>query len=96
MAKSSKHKSSEFRAVDHIETSLHDPVKDRWEPGCADGGVRLYCTQAGSRWHLQVRAQVKTRTGTRGKKFAVGTASMSREDLAWLRQLIDEKLSEDQ
>lgn len=64
--------------------------------------MRLYCTQSpkmfdqpgreGARWSLQVRAWVKTKAGDRGKHFAVGTASMSREDLAWLRDLIDAEL----
>lgn len=89
---------SEFRPVDFIETVLHDPVRERWGARSAEGGVRLYCTASPevhgdehARWALQVRARVKTRRGP-GKHFAVGTASMSREDLQWLRGLIDAAL----
>ncbi len=86
----------EFRPIEIIETTLHDPIRDRWEAGCDEGGVRLYCTSSptthgdqNARWALQVRARVKTRDGSSGKHFAVGTASMSRKDLLWLRTLID-------
>lgn len=89
----------EFRAIEWIETTLHDPIRDRWEKGCDEGSVRLYCSRASTtddsddaRWNLQVRARVKKKTGGAGKHFAVGTASMSREDLQWLRALIDAEL----
>jgi hypothetical protein len=88
----------EFRPIDFVETVLHDPVRDHWDAGCDEGGVRLYCTASprthgdeDARWALQVRARVKTRKGP-GKHFAVGTASMSRTDLQWLRGLIDAAL----
>lgn len=88
-----------FRAINFAETSLHDPVRDRWEAGWDKNGVRLYCTasplthgEANGRWALQVRARVKTRRSGLGKHFAVGTASMSREDLLWLRRQIDAAL----
>jgi hypothetical protein len=93
--------SPEFRAIEFVETLLHDPVRDQWEPGCDEGGVRLWCTSSpdthgkdNGRWSLQVRAQVKRRGGGSGNHFAVGTASMSREDLLWLRAKIDEALRE--
>lgn len=89
----------EFRPIEYIETSLHDPIRDRWEEGSDQGGVRLYCTSSpithgkdNGRWALQVRARVKTRSGPPGKHFAVGTASMSRKDLLWLRAKIDDAL----
>lgn len=92
---------AEFRPIEFVETTLHDPVRDRWEEGCDDGGVRLYCTsnpithgEDNGRWALQVRAQVKTRRGGSGKHFAVGTASMSRDDLLWLRAKIDAELGD--
>lgn len=86
-----------FRAIDHIETTLHDTVRERWDEGSDTGGVRLYCTASGSgqneaRWALQVRAQVKTKRSGPGKHFAIGTASMSREDLQWLRDQINAEL----
>ena len=86
-----------FLPIEYASTDLHDPVRDRWDEGTAVGGVRLYCTQSPSfgenaRWSLQVRAQVKTRSGRAGKHFAVGTASMSRGDLRWLRDQIDAEL----
>ena len=87
----------EFRPIAHVETTLHDTARDRWEEGADEGGVRLCCTQSPSfgenaRWHLQVRAQVKTKRSGLGKHFAVGTASMSREDLQWLRDQINAEL----
>lgn len=90
---------AEFRPIDHVQTTLHDPVRDRWEPGSDEGGVRLYCTSSpithgadNGRWALQVRAQVKLRGKGTAKHFAVGTASMSTKDLEWLRDLIDAAL----
>jgi len=89
---------AEFRPIEFIETTLHDPVRERWEDGCDEDGVRLYCTSsphahgsANGQWALQVRARVKTTRGP-GKHFAVGTASMSREDLTWLRDQINIEL----
>jgi hypothetical protein len=91
----------EFRPIEFVETILHNPVRDRWDAGCDEGGVRLYCTASpevhgdeDARWALQVRARVKTRKGP-GTHFAVGTASMSREDLLWLRGRIDAALKGD-
>jgi len=91
--------STEFRAIDHVETTLHDPIRDRWDPGCDKDGVRLWCTasarthgEENARWGLQVRARVKTRRGAPGKHFAIGTASMSRKDLLWLRDQINAAL----
>ena len=90
---------AEFRAIEFIETALHDPVRERWVAGCDESGMRLYCTSSphthGSehgRWAFQFRARVKTRGGRPGKHFAVGTASMSRADLQWLRDLITTEL----
>jgi hypothetical protein len=90
-----------FRQIAHVETTLHDIVHERWEKGADEEGVRLYNTQSpkmfdqpgreGARWGLQVFSWVKTKAG-RGKHFAIGTASMSREDLKWLRDLIDAEL----
>jgi hypothetical protein len=86
-----------FRPIEHVETSLHDTIRERWEEGTDEGGVRLYCTRSPSfgvnaRWSLQVRAQMKTKRGGRGKHFAIGTASMSRADLQWLRDQINAEL----
>jgi hypothetical protein len=85
-----------FRPIEYIETTLHDPIRDRWEKGSDEGGVRIYRTanptsHGYGRWALQVRAQVKTKHGP-GKHFAVGTASMSRVDLQWLRDQINAEL----
>jgi len=92
----------EFRAIEFVETLLHDPARERWDEGCDEGGVRVYCTsnpithgKDNGRWGLQVRAQVKLRGKGHGKHFAVGTASMSREDLLWLRAKIDEALEDE-
>lgn len=90
-----------FRQIAHIDTTLHDTIHERWEEDNDQEGVRLYCTQSpkmfdrpgreGARWALQTRAWVKTKTG-RGKHFAIGTASMTREDLQWLRDQINAAL----
>lgn len=92
----------EFRPIAFVETTLHDPVRDRWVAGDVEDGVRLYCTASptthgdeDARWEIQVRARVKTRRGGRGKHFAIGTASMSRDDLLWLRAAIDAALEGD-
>jgi len=87
----------EFRAISSIETTLHRPDRDRWEPGSDEGGVRLYCAASPethgdeARWALQLRTRVRTRR-LPSKHFAIGTASMSRADLRWLRDLIDDAL----
>ena len=88
-----------FRSIEHIETTLHDTVRERWDEGSDQGGVRLYRTASpqvhgkeNARWSLQVRAQVKTKHSGPGKHFAIGTASMSREDLQWLRGQISAEL----
>lgn len=88
---------AEFRPIDHVGTTLHDPIRDRWASSGAEGGVRLYCTaithgEDNGRWALQVRAWVKLGNGRTGKHFAVGTASMSSADLRWLRDLVDAAL----
>lgn len=88
----------EFRLITHIETALHDTVREGWGEGSSEGGVRIYSTASAAahgkenaRWALQVRAHVKTKNGP-GKHFAIGTASMSREDLTWLRDQINAEL----
>lgn len=90
-------KEADFRPIEFVETTLHDPARDRWEKGVDQGGVRLYCTQSPSfgenaSWCLQVRAQVKTKTKGLGKHFAIGSATLSRKDLRWLRDQIDAEL----
>ena len=99
MPKTKQESNDAFRSVEHVETTLHDTARDRWDEGADQGGVRLYRTASPSthgkdnaRWALQVRARVKTKTGGPGKHFAVGTASMSREDLQWLRDQISAEL----
>lgn len=59
-----------------------------------EGGIRLYCTQAGTAWALQVRDWIRLANGRKGKDFIIATASMSREDLLALRTAIDETLAE--
>ena len=88
-----------FRSIEHIETTLHDTVRERFAEGADQGGVRLYRTASPlthgkehARWSLQIRARVKTKTSGLGKHFAIGTASMSREDLQWLRDQINAEL----
>ena len=90
---------TEFRAIKYVTTELYDPEHAGWVlgDGSQTDGVRLYCTQSPSfgdnaRWHLQVRAWVKKKTGGRGKHFAVSNASVSREDLQWLRDQINIEL----
>jgi hypothetical protein len=85
-----------FRPIEFVETTLYDTTRDKLDE---TGGVRLNCTasaytygEENARWDLQVRAKVKKKSGGSGKHFAIGTASMSREDLVWLRSLIDAEL----
>ena len=99
VAKSQPSANDAFRLIEHVNTTLHDTVRDRWEADSDQGGVRLYRTASPSthgmenaRWSLQVRARVKTKTSGPGKHFAIGTASMSREDLQWLRDQINIEL----
>jgi len=89
----------EFRPIEFVETTIHDPVRDRWKEGAYQGGVRLYCTASphthgedNARWTLLICAHVRTRRGRSGKRFAIGSASMSRNDLRWLRNQIDAAL----
>ena len=88
-----------FRPIENTGTTLHDPVRDRWEEGADKSGVRLYCTSSpethgeeNGRWSLQIFALVKIKRGGTGKHFAGSTASMSREDLLWLRGMIDDAI----
>jgi len=89
----------EFRPIEFVETTLHDPVRERWETADDKSGVRLYCTanpqthgEENGRWGLQIFAWVKTKSGGASKRFAGSTASMSRADLVWLRDQINAKL----
>jgi len=89
-------KAEEFRPIEYTETTLHDTSRDKLDE---TGGVRLYCTagaythgEENARWALQVRAQVRTKTRGVGKHLAIGTASMSRKDLQWLRDQINIEL----
>lgn len=99
MPKTQKKSVDAFRSIEFAETSLHDPIRDRWEEGDDKSGVRLYCTsnplthgEENGRWALQIFARVKTKRGGVGKHFAGSTASMSREDLLWLRDQINTAL----
>lgn len=90
---------AEFRPIEFVETTLYDPLRDRWEEGDDKSGVRIYRTanprthgEENGRWSLQIFARVKTKRGGPGKHFAIGTASMSREDLTWLRDQISAEL----
>jgi len=58
-------------------------------------GVRLFCTQRGAMWTLQVRANVELAGGRRGKDFVAAQAPMTRDDLRALRAAIDAQLEED-
>jgi hypothetical protein len=86
-----------FREIESVEVTLHDPVRERFDN--TSHGVRLYRTasplthgEENARWSLQVRAQVRKKIGGAGKQFAIGTASVSREDLVWLRDQINAEL----
>ena len=99
MPKTKQESNDAFRTIEHIETTLHDPARDRLDEDATTGGVRLYRTASplihgkeNARWSLQVRARVKTKRSGPGKHFAIGTASMSRKDLQWLRDQIDAEL----
>lgn len=89
-----------FRPIEVADTTLHHPIRDRWEEGADKSGVRLYCTTSpatfgkeNGRWVLQIFARVRTKRGP-GKHLAGSTASMAREDLVWLRGMIDTAIGE--
>jgi hypothetical protein len=87
-------KQAESRPINFAETTLHDPA--RWPKGRDQAELRLYCTASpythGESWTLLLCAPVRTRRGKSGKRFAIGCASMSREDLIWLRDQINVEL----
>lgn len=94
-----KKKPEEFRAIEHIATDLYNIERDGRHVQADEPGVRLWCTQnartadgEGERWALQVRATIKVKSKQPSKHFAIGTASMSRKDLVWLRDLIHAEL----
>jgi hypothetical protein len=98
-AKTSREFDDAFRPIMHVDTTLYDPVREHWEEGSVQAGVRLYCAasplahgQENGRWPLQIRALVKTKSGATGKHFGIATASMSRKDLEWLRDQINSAL----
>lgn len=87
------------RLIAHVMTTIHDPIRERWAPDNEEHGVRLYNTASveshgkkDARWSLQVRSHVNTKTNGKSQRFAIGTASMSIEDLCWLREQIDKAL----
>lgn len=87
------------RAVKHARTTLHQPNHVRKDENPAKNEVRFFCiddnpTLPGrfARWFLQIRALTETRFGEPGKRFGISTATMSREDLVWLRDQIDKEL----
>lgn len=61
-----------------------------------ESAVRLYCTQNGSAWCLQVRAVQGLGLGgyREGKAFFVSSASLDVEDLRALRDACDALLNE--
>ena len=85
-----------FRPITDAETKLYDPAID-WKEGSPDGGVRLNLARTpflsgDARWQLQVCGWVKTKTSALDKPYAIAVASMSQEDLRWLRDQINEEL----
>ena len=57
--------------------------------------VRLYCSQHGQMWELQIRGPNSTGPfGTKdGKSFVIANASLNRNELIWLRDIITEALA---
>jgi hypothetical protein len=99
MPKAQRESHDAFRQINRVDIMLHDPIRERFDENALQRGVRLYRTasplthgEENARWSLQVRAQVKTKAGVLGKHFAIGDASMSREDLVWLRDQINSEL----
>ncbi len=78
-----------YRPLVHASITKVDAKHlDNLEPG-----IRLYCTQRGLSWSLQVRDFVRLANGQHGKDFIVASASQSRKDLLELRAAIDEALN---
>jgi len=87
------------RAVKHARTTLHQPNHVRNDDKPAQNMVRFYCIDDSpslpgrfARWFFQIRALTETRFGEPGKRFGISTATMSRDDLVWLRDQIDAEL----
>jgi hypothetical protein len=57
--------------------------------------IRLYCSQSGVTWNLQIRAnlRLKSRYGV-AKGFYIATAPLSEDDMRALRDKIDAYLDE--
>jgi hypothetical protein len=59
-----------------------------------ESAIRMYCSQSGTTWTLQVRGPFRHHGGhgDEGKDFIVASASLSRADLLALRRAIDAEL----
>lgn len=80
-----------YRPLKYIEATKHRPkdMPDR------ERAIRLYCTQSGSRWTLQLRTPVKLDNGRDGVDFIVAGASLDRDALMALRDACDRLLADD-
>ena len=77
-----------YRVLQHLDVRKINDVP-------REDGVRLYCTQHGEAWCLQLRGTVRLANGQPGKDFIVASASVYRDDMTALRDAIDAFLKEE-
>lgn len=79
---------SEFHLpLTYVEASKHRDVP-------RERALRLYCTQYGALWSLQIRTPVRLDNGRDGQDFIISTASLDRDSLAALRDACDRMLKD--
>lgn len=76
-----------YRPIDYADISAHKDVE-------RERAIRLYCTQHGQAWCLQVRAPEKLSNFREGKAFYIATATLLREDMIALRDVLTASLGE--
>jgi hypothetical protein len=82
-----------FKKLDYVDIGR---VRMDLDDAEKEHGVRLYCTQSGSWWHLQLRAHRKLADHTLSKEFMIATASLDRDTMLSLRDAINDALGEDE
>ena len=77
-----------YRVLDHVHVNKVKLVPP-------EDAVRLYCTQHGEAWCLQVRGTMCLASGKAGADFVVASGSLYREDMVALRDAIDAFLKDE-
>jgi hypothetical protein len=80
-----------YRPIEHIRTFKSQDSDSR------ERAIRLYCTQVGGSWALQVRSPMSLGSGgygREGKDFIIAGATLGLDDMRALRDAIDAFLTE--